>query len=244
MSGFVVGFGRPSREDVEAMFGRIGHRGRSLGGIWEERRAVLAQNYGSADLVGDGDSAEVPYGDSGRLRICYDGQMGNWATLAAEHGVADGPFRQERLLLELYRKHGSEMLRHLGDTIFALVISDGEKLFAARDVLGIKTLFYGRENGMLYLASELKSLRAVTGDIREFPEGHFMNAEGKLTRFAELSAPPAVTEAGLGQIIEDVRDIIGRSVRNRVDFARPTAALLSGGMDSSVISYLSSRLAA
>ena len=242
MSGFVVGFGHPSREDVEAMFGRIEHRGRALGGICGEGQAVLAQNYNSADLVGDGESSEVPYRDSDGLRICYDGQMGNWASLAAEHGVADGPFREERLLLALYRKHGSEMLRYLGDTIFALVISDGQKLFAARDLLGIKTLFYGRENGTLYLASELKSLRAVTHDVREFPEAHFMDAEGKLTRFGELSAPAAVSEAPLEQIVEDVRDIIDRSVRSRVDFTRPTAALLSGGMDSSVISYLTSRL--
>jgi asparagine synthase (glutamine-hydrolysing) len=134
------------------------------------------------------------------------------------------------------------MLRHLGDTIFAFVISDGEKLLAARDLLGIKTLFYGRENGTLYLASELKSLRAVTEDIREFPEGHFMDADGTLTRFGELREPLDVTDAELPQIIEDVRDIIERSVRNRVDFVRPTAALLSGGMDSSVISHLSSGL--
>ena len=41
--------------------------------------------------------------------------------------------------------------------------------------------------------------------------------------------------------IEDIREIIERSVRNRVDFVRPTAALLSGGMDSSVIAYLASK---
>jgi hypothetical protein len=61
--------------------------------------------------------------------------MGNWKRLAADHGVADGPLREERLLLELYRKYGSDMLRYLGDTILAFVISDGQKLFAARDLL-------------------------------------------------------------------------------------------------------------
>ncbi len=244
MSGLVVGYGQPNREDVEAMFEKIGHRGPALSGLCQRRRAVLAQNYAEGDLARDGECEELPvaapYGDG--MRICYDGQMGNWAKLAAEHSVADGPFREERLLLQLYRKHGSDMLRYLGDTIFAFVISDGEKLFAARDLLGIKTLFYGRENGTLYLASELKSLRAVTHDIREFPEGHFMDADGKLTRFAELPGSPEVMDVELPQIVEDVRDIIERSVRNRVDFVRPTAALLSGGMDSSVISYLSSEL--
>jgi len=244
MSGLVVGFGQPSRDGVRTMFKRIGHRGPALSGLWQRGRAVMAQNYGAGDLDADSQNAVVPVADShgDDLRICYDGQMGNWACLAAEHGVADGPFREERLLLELYRKHGSDMLRYLNDTIFALVISDGEKLFAARDLLGIKTLFYGWEDGTLYLASELKSLRAVTEDIREFPEGRSMDAEGNLTRFAQLREPPEVTNAELPQIVDDVRGIIERSIRARVDFGRPTAALLSGGMDSSVISYLSSRL--
>ncbi|MCD4727397.1 MAG: hypothetical protein K8R46_07045 [Pirellulales bacterium] len=244
MSGLVVGYGQPNREDVAAMFEKIGHRGPALSGLYQRRRAIMAQNYAWGDLAPDGEGAEVPVvcPRDEDVSICYDGQMGNWEKLAAEHGIADGPFREERLLLELYRKYGSDMLRYLGDTIFAFVISDGEKLFAARDLLGIKTLFYGRENGTLYLASELKSLRAVTDDIREFPEGHFMDADGKPTRFAKLSEPSEVTDAEIPQIVEDVLDIVERSIRNRVDFVRPTAALLSGGMDSSVISYLSSKL--
>ncbi len=243
MSGLVVGFGEPVREDVERMLHEIGHRGPDLAGVCRNGQAVLAQNYAAADFAGDGNGAEVPVVSScgGGVRICYDGQMGNWYSLAAEHCVADGPFREERLLLKLYQEYGTDMLRHLGDTIFAFVISDGDKLFAARDLLGIKTLFYGRESGTLYLASELKSLRAVTNDIREFPEGHFMDANGQFTRFAELSESPEVTDAEISTIATDVRDIIERSVRNRVDFVRPTAALLSGGMDSSVISYLSSK---
>ncbi len=244
MSGLVVGYGQPNREGVDAMFKKIEHRGPALSGFFQRRQAILAQNYTVGDLARDGEGTEVPVvssHDEG-MRICYDGQMGNWEKLAAEQGVADGPFREERLLLQLYHKYGSDMLRYLGDTIFAFVISDGEKLFAARDLLGIKTLFFGRENGTLYLASELKSLRAVTDDVREFPEGHFMDADGNLTRFAELPKSSAVTDAEVPRIVEDVRDIIERSLRNRVDFVRSTAALLSGGMDSSVICHLSSRL--
>jgi asparagine synthase (glutamine-hydrolysing) len=244
MSGLVVGYGKPDRDDVAAMLKRIEHRGPVFGGLFQENRAVLAQNYAGGDLAQGKGGAEVPVSGPGNggLRICYDGQMGNWHELAADYGVADGPFREERLLLELYRRHGSGMLRYLSDTIFAFVIFDGDQLFAARDLLGIKTLFYGRANGTLYLASELKGLRVVTDDVHEFPEGHFMDARGELTRFAELPQSPEVMDAELPQMVADIRRIIERSMRSRVDFARPTAALLSGGMDSSVISSLSSRL--
>ncbi|MHC4406748.1 MAG: hypothetical protein ACYTG0_44565, partial [Planctomycetota bacterium] len=110
MSGLVVGYGRPNREDVEAMFEKIEHRGPALSGLCQRRRAVLAQNYADGDLARDGEHAELPVACShaAGTRICYDGQMGNWAKLAADHGVADGPFREERLLLELYRQYGSD----------------------------------------------------------------------------------------------------------------------------------------
>jgi asparagine synthase (glutamine-hydrolysing) len=227
----------------------IGHRGPDVSGKCQLGRSILAQNYASSDHRKHNGSSElgkenVPFAcpDVGRLRICYDGQMGNWAEMAAQHGVADGPFREERLLLQLYHKHGKEMLRYLGDTIFAFVISDGETLFAARDLLGIKTLFYGWENGTLYIASELKSVQMVADDVREFPAGHFLQTGGQITRFAELTRPTRPLDRELSQIIREVRDIIQRSVRNRVDFEHPTAALLSGGMDSSVIALLSSEL--
>ncbi|NIM67236.1 MAG: asparagine synthetase B, partial [Armatimonadetes bacterium] len=45
---------------------------------------------------------------------------------------------------------------------FSFVISDGKYLFAARDLLGIKTLFYAKKDGNIYLSSELKGIMPVT----------------------------------------------------------------------------------
>lgn len=241
MSGFVVGYGQPDRTTVEEMFEKIEHRGPDVSGIWERKQAVMAQNYLKVDLGPGKDEVELPFTDPGPnpLRICYDGQLGTGNGLEGRK-TASHP-REDQWLLELYRQHQTDMFDHLNDAIFAFVISDGEDFLAARDLLGIKTLFYGRENGTVYLASELKSLVPVTDELYEFPPGHYMDGAGRLVPFAELpQVAPPVTEASLDQVIEDVRDIIGRSLRSRVDFAHPTAALLSGGMDSSVIAYLAS----
>ncbi len=244
MSGLAVVYGQGVPKNAEAMLEAIGHRGHALSGVCQRGRGILAQNYANADLTHKHEHEQVPFTSPQHdsFSICYDGQMGNWPELAAGHGVEDGSFREERLLLQLYTKYGIDMFKYLGDAIFAFVISDGETLFAARDLLGIKTLFYGRENGTLYLASELKGLRTVTEDVHEFPAGHFMDADGKVSRFAALPEATGTMDAELPQIIREIRDIIQRSVRNRVDFAHPTAALLSGGMDSSVIAQLSSDL--
>ena len=244
MSGFAIGYGEPEKRIVEEMFERIAHRGDYLSGIFEKDGAVLAQNYLRADTSGASEASPVPVRESSdRKAIVYDGQIGNWEELAAAYGIEDGPFREERLLLGMYEKEGPAMLERLGDSIFAFAIVDGEEILAARDLLGIKTLFYAKENGALYVSSELKGIRAVSEEVFEFPPASRMDGEGRLTKYASLPEEPSDPICDdVDEIAREIRRIIAKSVRSRVDFERPTAGLLSGGMDSSVICLQAKRL--
>ncbi len=242
MGGFVVYRGKSDRKTLEDMFEKIEHRGRYTSGIFENNGTFMAQNYLEADGAGDGSSI-IPVRSSSNpnLRICYDGQIGNSRELVRACGISEGPFSEERLLLHLYEKHGFDMLDRLNDAIFAFVISDGEDFFAARDVLGIKTLFYGSKNGTMYLSSELKSILEVTEDVREFPPGHHMDRQCVFGRFAALpQAPPESLDIEPEGMAKEIHTMIQRSLRNRVDFRLPTGSLLSGGIDSSVIACLAS----
>ena len=244
MSGLAVACGNCNRNEVEAIMRTFAYRGPYASGMHEGDQIILAQNYLQADGAVPGGDAKIPVRSASNpdLMICYDGQMGNWAELAREHNVPDGPFREERLLLTLYEKYGKEMLSYLSDSIFTLVISDGKELFAARDLLGIKTLFYGWKDGTLYLASELKGILQVTKDVYEFLNGHYMDRSGQLTKFAELpQSPPKFWDTSVEVMASDIREIIERSFNSRIDFAVSTGGLLSGGMDSSVINYLASK---
>lgn len=245
MSGLVIACGKPDQGEVEAMFKKIKHRGPHASGIFKNNGIIMAQNYLEADgATGRGD-VKIPVSSPRNpdLRICYDGQMGNWNELARSHSISDGPFREERLLLDLYRHHGTGMLQHLDDAIFAFVISDGDEIFAARDLLGMKTLYYGWKDKTLYFASELKSIIEVTEEVYEFPPGHYADRRGCLTPFAQLpKATPEVLHTDVDKMTDDIRAKIRQSLRNRVDFRFPTGSLLSGGIDSSVIAYLASKV--
>ena len=244
MGGFVVAFGSPNRGEVETMFRTIKHRGPHADGIIEQKRVIMAQNYLKADGAVLQNGQKFPLGDNQGedLIICYDGQMGNGKELAKTNGIADGPFAEERILLDLYKKQGTSMPRSLNDAIFSLVISDGDELFAARDLLGIKTLFYAKKNGTIYLSSELKGILQMSDEVYEFPAGHTMDKSGKLTPFAALPAsPPEHMHTNVETMMEDIRDIISRSFHGRIDFSVPTGSLLSGGIDSSVIASLASK---
>lgn len=245
MSGLAVTYGNSNRNEVASIMKQIAHRGPYASDMYEGNQVILAQNYLRVDGAVVDDVVKIPVRSSGNpdVIICYDGQMGNWPDLAREHNVSDGPFREERMLLTLYSKYGKKMLSYLRDTIFALVIFDGEDLFAARDLLGIKTLFYGWKDNTLYLASELKGILAVSEEVYEFPNGHYMDSGGRLHRFAELpKSPPKFWNVGVDTMAQRIREIVERSLRNRIDFTVPIAGLLSGGMDSSVINYIGSKV--
>lgn len=244
MSGLAMGFGQPARRDVQRMSEKIKHRGPDLAGMWGRDQALMAQNYLQADLVSPGHPLSIPVASEreGKVRICYDGQLGHREALRRQLGLTDGPFPEERLLLQLYHQSGCDMFRYLSDATFAFVISDGTQLLAARDLLGIKTLFYGFKNGTLYLASELKSIIEVTEDIYEFPPGHYMDAGARLIRFAELPhAAPETLQKDTDTIATELRTLILNSLAARVRFSESTGALLSGGLDSSVVCSLASR---
>ena len=243
MSGLVIAYGKPDQDELETMLHKIKHRGSYVFGDFKINGLMMGQNYLRADgAVSEGDfKIPVQCSSNPSLRICYDGQMGNWEELASRHDISDGPFREERLLMELYQQYGKGMVQYLNDTIFAFVIADGDGIFAARDALGIKTMFYGLKDHTLYLASELKSIVEVTGQVYEFPPGHFMDKHGNLTQFAQLpKSRPETLHTDLDEITETIRRIIKRSFYNRVDFRVTTGSLLSGGIDSSVVASLAS----
>jgi asparagine synthase (glutamine-hydrolysing) len=223
-----------------AMLSRLSHRGPFRSGDFARDKVSMGQNYLRADCPAAGPEAVVPVPAEGvpELRICYDGQI---AGADGVHGteLGDGPFAEEQAILSLYQQHGAGLFDYLDDAIFAFVISDGSRFLAARDLFGIKTLYYGYRDGSVYLASELKGLVAVTSEVYEFPPGHYMDEEGRLQAFTALpDVEPSPSGAPLSELLTTTKEIVTRSVRNRIDFAVPTGSLLSGGMDSSVISYL------
>ncbi len=244
MSGFAVCYGREGNDTVATMLKKISHRGNYVEGICNRGNVSLGQNYLRADTRGASDDVEVPVTDSAEkdLFICFDGQINDCGELCDRFGIESGPFMEERLLLYLYRTYKNEMFQFLDNAIFAFVISDGNKLFAARDLFGLKTMFFIRKEDRFLLASELKCITAVSKEVLEFPCGHVMDENGSVTRIGEVSASVEYWDKDVDTMTREVREIIEKHVRSTVDLERPTGGLLSGGMDSSVINYIGSKI--
>jgi len=147
------------------------------------------------------------------------------------------------ILLPLYEKYGCEMFAML-DAEYALIIYDCKKnsFVAARDPIGIRPLYYGKsKNGGMIFASEPKNLVGLCGEIKPFPPGHYY-ADGKFVCYCDISErKPCVTD-DLETVCTNIRHQLSMGVAKRLDADVPVGFLLSGGLDSSLVCAIATKL--
>ncbi|SVC78727.1 uncharacterized protein METZ01_LOCUS331581, partial [marine metagenome] len=146
------------------------------------------------------------------------------------------------VLLYLYDEFGSDFLNDI-DGIFAFCLYDKktEEYFIARDHIGIVPLYIGWDNnGVTYVASEMKAIESHCEKLQEFPPGHYYKGSEK--QFVQWYKPEwtenipdeAVSLTNLRKALED-------SVRKQLMCDVPYGVLLSGGLDSSIISAIAAK---
>lgn len=175
-------------------------------------------------------------------------------------GTGDTP-----ILPHLYEESGPHFVERLhGMFAVALWDAGRERLVLARDRLGKKPLLWTRlPDGTLAFASELKALlrlpqvsreidleavdaylalQYVPGNesalrgIHKLAPGHVLVAEGATERIERYWRPePAEPSSNDGEWLERVRATVGEAVRKRLVADVPLGALLSGGIDSSIV---------
>ena len=148
------------------------------------------------------------------------------------------------ILLPMYREYGRKMFSML-DAEYALVLYDGEKdeYVAARDPVGIRPLYYARlANGSIVFASEPKNLVGWTeGEIKPFPPGHYYY-KGRFYRYCDIAAAEPYSRDGLEAVCRSINRKLTEGVRKRLDADAPVGFLLSGGLDSSLVCAIGTRI--
>lgn len=147
------------------------------------------------------------------------------------------------IILPMYREFGLEMFRML-DAEFAMVIYDSRKgkLIAARDPIGIRPLFYGYDcDGFIIFASEAKNLVGIAKHITPFPPGHYY-IDGQFIRYADLTSVDKYRTDDIDIICRNIRELLIQGIDKRLDADAPLGFLLSGGLDSSLVCSIASRI--
>lgn len=238
MCGIAGIWGKCDEETVRVMMRRLVHRGPDAQGIFREteRPAVLGhRRLAIMDPAGGDQPIRTEEGD--RV-IVANGEIYNFPSLRAD---LEGQHRfrtrsDSEAVLHLYGEQGTNCPRNL-DGMFAFAITDGSHLFVARDPIGIKPLYFGRRDGDLLFASEIKALVGLADHVTEFPPGSWFHS-GIGTR-AYYEVPDRAPEPRtLNEHIALLRETLERSVTKRLMSDVPLGAFLSGGLDSSIIAAL------
>lgn len=238
------------RQKVLKMAKRIRHRGPDWSGIFESPTAIIAHERLS---IVDPESGGQPlFSPDGRQVLAVNGEIYNHRELRARY--AGYPFSTGsdcEVILPLYREKGVEFLEDLsGIFAFALYDSATDDFLIARDPIGVIPLYIGYDSdGKVYVASELKALEGFCERYEPFPPGHYyLGSEGKLRRWYRrdwenfdslTSASPSEGAEAPAKLRAALEDAVRRQLMSDV----PYGVLLSGGLDSSVISAIARKFA-
>ena len=263
----IVGGGVVDPRRIEAMIAAIEHRGPDDSGTYFGRNATLGHRRLSIiDLAG----GHQPISNrSESVWLVFNGEIYNYKELRSDLQKLGRRFltnSDSEVIVQLYEQYGESCVDHLRG-MFSFVIWDREKkcVFAARDHLGQKPLFYSTNGRQILFGSEIKALLAADASlseldaealdqylclrviaspltmfrrIRKLPPGHCL----KFTLDGDLQirrywdiAYEPKTEGSDEDLIDRLEDEIIESLRHHMVSDVPVGAFLSGGLDSTLL---------
>jgi asparagine synthase (glutamine-hydrolysing) len=171
MCGIVGVFGG-DLSTIESANSAINHRGPDDYGIYTNKSLKVGLGHRRLSILDTSSFGHQPmFSDDGKVVLVFNGEIYNYKELRCDlkrKGFVFQGKSDTEVLLNLYLSEGKEMLPKLnGIFAFAILDTDSESLFVARDALGVKPLYYSTKDNMYAFASEIKALLKLAPDNKE-----------------------------------------------------------------------------
>lgn len=234
------------RPQVLKMSKKIRHRGPDWSGIFSNEKAILAHERLS---IVDPESGKQPlFSKDGKLVLAVNGEIYNHQEIRKQfEGKYEFLTKSDcEVILALYREKGADFLEDLnGIFAFALYDIENDIFLIGRDHIGIIPLYQGWDKeGTYYVASELKALEGYCSEIEEFLPGQFYySPDGKPTQWYLREWMSYETVKNNTSDIDELRVALEAAVERQLMTDVPYGVLLSGGLDSSIISAIAKKYA-
>ena len=232
------------RSKALQMSGKQRHRGPDWSGIFLSENAIMVHERLS---IVDPTSGKQPlYSADKKLVLAVNGEIYNHKELRKN---LKEPYEflthsDCEIILALYREKGIDFLEDLNG-IFAFALYDVEKdiYLIGRDHMGIIPLYMGwDESGNFYVSSELKCINGVCNKIEEFLPGHYLHSkDGKLKQWYKREWDNFKNVKDNKSDETELRKALEEAVHRQLMSDVPYGVLLSGGLDSSIISAIAKK---
>lgn len=253
MCGFVAilnicdGMSAKMREKALLMSSKIRHRGPDWSGVYSSKRCVLAhERLAIVDPLSGG---QPLYTKDKKVALAVNGEIYNHQQirerLKGKYEFQTGSDCE--VILALYREKGINFIEDLnGIFAFCLYDEENDTFLIARDHIGIIPLYIGYDyDGTVYVASELKALEGFCEKYEPFLPGYYYySKEGKMRRWwhRDWFNYDAVKDNTTN--VNTLGDALKAAVKRQLMSDVPYGVLLSGGLDSSVISAVANMYSA
>lgn len=251
MCGFVGIYGMTDqsvdwRTKALKMSSRIRHRGPDWSGIFSDKRCILAhERLAIVDPLSGG---QPLYSKDRTKVLAVNGEIYNHKAIRQQ---MEGEYEFQtgsdcEVILALYQKKGIDFLEDLnGIYAFALYDATQDAFLVARDPIGVIPLYIGHDaDGTIYVASELKALEGQCEEYEPFLPGHYWwSKDGKMKKWYKRDWFDFDAVKDNGASAEDVREALCEAVKRQLMSDVPYGVLLSGGLDSSIISAVAAKYA-
>ena len=231
---------------VLKMSKKVRHRGPDWSGIFCCEKAILAHERLS---IVDPESGGQPLMSvDGNLILSVNGEIYNHQEIRRKY-EGSWQFRTNsdcEIILPLYHEKGPAFLEEMnGIFAFALYDKENDCYLIARDHIGIIPLYIGwDQHGNFFVASELKALEGVCNKIEEFLPGHyFYSRDGVMKPWYRRDWMDYDAVRDNPASIEELRASLEKAVHRQLMSDVPYGVLLSGGLDSSIISAVARKYA-
>ncbi len=234
------------RPQILKMSKRIRHRGPDWSGIYSNNQAILSHERLS---IVDPKSGKQPlFSIDKKLVLAVNGEIYNHQEIRAKYaGKYEFLTNSDcEVILALYKDKGPDFLEDLNG-IFAFALYDVEKniFMIGRDHIGIIPLYQGWDaEGTYYVASELKALEGQCVKFEEFlPGQYYYSPDGKATKWYNRDWMEFDNVKSNSSSIDVLRQALEDAVERQLMADVPYGVLLSGGLDSSIISAVAKKFA-
>ena len=238
------------RDKALRMSQKIRHRGPDWSGIYCGGSAILAHERLS---IVDPESGGQPlFSPDKKQVLAVNGEIYNHQEIRRRYA---GRYEFQtgsdcEVILALYRDKGIDFLEDING-IFAFALYDEEKdaFLIARDPIGVIPLYIGYDSdGTIYVASELKALEGQCERYEPFLPGHYAYGNGKIEngklkieRYYKRDWFDYDAVKNNPASVSEIHDALTAAVKRQLMSDVPYGVLLSGGLDSSVVSAIAEK---